>query len=572
MNVAPPKPTRLLSEPERTAMLKHDTSPGTPETPLNQPVMELGDPPTVHIVCEKQKDLGSVPVDVYMNSNNVGWDTATEELLLSLDKQHLFSFGHNPRLELLDLDAELIQAPLASPEALSAASSISALSRTGSIPKGEQRSENMSAKLATIQQSPEICVRSDDSAENLCENYDGTAAPVSKPKNNINESRSVGDFLKKNQFLQTSDLSAIAHASQGSLNNLLPNIDYANSQEGLNKDTQSIDIPFSQPGDNVLDSDSKQSLIDSNNVEKVKPENEENEKLDNKVVNEEDEVYERHSPTETTQYGYFDPNELYSAASVGYHPQLLVGPAKPLKMSESQNLNSHPANKVLQYSHSESRLKGLSEEYQMKRSTEEGDIAHLQDTSDVFLNDKMLRKNLKARGSEPTFNPNNLPKLYNEGRLSSVEEQENIDSENCDISNKTSEDSRNSDDGIQIGDREFKPSENDHTSADLEDIEENSSDSDNNDKTCLLKGMDSDSEGRTITDTVRPRSENGHRKDNYNMGRVSTLSSPDDGDTRLFHSNSCHSTFASSTSGESEQRLSLISANSEDLPIVETDV
>ncbi|XP_045197127.2 diacylglycerol lipase-alpha-like isoform X2 [Mercenaria mercenaria] len=564
VNVAPPKPTRLLSEPERSAMLKHDMSPGTPITPLNQSATNLGDQPTVHIVCEKQKDLSNVPVDVYINSNNQGWDAATEELLLSLDKQHLFSsIGHNARLELLDLDSELIQAPLASPEGLSAASSFSALSRTGSFPKSEQRSEVTVAKLATIQQSPDICVRTEDSTENLCEIENKTANSLFKAKS-LNESRSVGDFLKKNQFLQPSDLSAIAHASQGSLNNLLPITDYANSQESLNKDTHSIDVPFPQQDTPAI----KSNHLNDTDEEKMKHENEENEKMDNKIEGED--VYERHSPTETTQYGYFDPNEIYSAASVGYHPQLLVGGTHSvsLKPSESQKLNTHPANKILQYSQSESRLKGLSDEYQMKRSMEEGDIAHLEDTSNVFVYDKLLKKNLKARGSEPAFNPKSLPKLCNEDKLYSVQETESITSENCDTSDGTFINEKTLENVQEYG-SECKSTEIDHTSVDTED---NNSDSEHNDKTCLLKRTDSDSEGRTLTEEVRPRSETGHRKDNSSIGRVSTLSSPDDSDTRLFHSNSCHSTFASSTSGGSEQRLSLISANSEDLPIVETDV
>lgn len=584
VNVAPPKPTRLLTEPERTAMLKHEASPGTPVNPSTLPVTSLGDQPAVHVVCEKETNLGSIPVDVYLNSNNIGWDAATEELLLSLDKQHLFpSLGHNPRLELLDMDSELIQAPLASPEALSAASSMSALSRTGSVPKSDHRSESIKAKLATIKQSPEIFVRNEDSVEDLCEIENEMHVGNSSDKMlSLNESRSVGDFLKKSHLLQTSDINLIAHASQGSLNNLLPSTEYSNSEEALDRDFDRINTQVSQEDNAVKESSPVSTETDGNDSEhkKFKIEQSENGEKD------EDEMYERHSPVETTQYGYFDPNELYSAASVGYHPQQSLGgaeSAKLHKLSDRHTLSTHPPNKVLQYSQSESRLKGLSESYKMKRSTEEGDIAHLEDTSNVFVHDKTPNKELKPRGSEPALNPKGLSKKSSDGRLYIVKEIENITSENCDTaadnSSLAADDSKTATD-ITSREKNFKENVSENmsvnNSADLDHTsffaEDNNSDSENNDKACLLKRIDSDIEERTITEGSRPSSETCHRKDNSSIGRVSTLSSPDEGDTRLFHSNSCHSTFASSTSGESEQRLSLISANSEELPIVETDV
>lgn len=586
VNVAPPKPTRLLTEPERTAMLKHEASPGTPANPSTLPVTSLGDQPAVHVVCEKETNLGSMPVDMYLNSNNVGWDAATEELLLSLDKQHLFpSLGNNPRLELLDLDSELIQAPLASPEALSAASSMSALSRTGSVPKSDYRSESIKAKLATIKQSPEIFVRNEDSVEDLCEIENEIHVGNSSDKMlSLNESRSVGDFLKKSHLLKTSDINLIAHASQGSLNNLLPSTEYTNSDEALDKEFDRINTQVSQQDNAVKESSPVSNETDGNVLEhkEFKIEQSENGEKDA----DEDEMYERHSPVETTQYGYFDPNELYSAASVGYHPQQSLGGAQSVKvhkLPDRHTLSTHPPNKVLQYSQSESRLKGLSESYKMKRSTEEGDIAHLEDTKNVFVHDKLPQKDLKPRGSEPALNPKGLSKKSSEGRLYIVKEIENITSENCDtVADNSSLAADNNKNATDITSCEINLKENvsenvsanksaelDHTSFFTDD---NNSDSENNDKTCLLKRKDSDIEERTITEGSRPSSETCHRKDNSSIGRVSTLSSPDEGDTRLFHSNSCHSTFASSTSGESEQRLSLISANSEDLPIVETDV
>lgn len=564
MNVAPPKPTRSLTEPERTVMLTHDISPVSPVvTPpllnaVDQQLMVQVDQPVVHVVCNNGANPRNIPVDVYVN--NVGWDAATEELLLSLDKQHLFpGLGRYPRLELLDLDSELIQAPLASPEALSAASSMSALSRAGSIPKGNKL-ESTAGKLATIQQSPEIHVRTEDSVEEVCE-IDNAIANMSLLKcQSLNESVSVGDLLKSAQSLGVCEMDCIAHASQGSLNNLLPNMDFSNSSETID-DVPDISDPVIKQGATITELNPNSACPEISSLA-----NDETRSVDQ--VTEHGDLFERHSPTETTQYGYFDLNEVYSPASVGYHPQISVSSAHPshkLDQPSGLKLSTHPPNKLLQYSQSESRLKGLSDEYQMKRSTEEGDIAHLEDTSKVFVRDNLLKKVLKPRESEPAFGTKLLANIQSDNKLPSVQENDNAVVEKCDACDTLPSNVCMDENRRDIGNAV-------ETLLTSKFVHNNKLDLDINDRTCLVKRNDSDTEDRTITEENQPKPETCSRKDDAYVDRISSLSSPEDGDRWLFHSNSCHSTFASSTSGESEQRLSLISANSEDLPIVETDV
>ncbi|KAL4232804.1 hypothetical protein ACF0H5_007490 [Mactra antiquata] len=627
VNVAPPKPTRLLTESERKALLKHETSPGSPVSQQTLPVIHHGD----QVQCLPVKSnvghqLTSIPVDVYMNSNNAGWDAATEELLLSLDKQHLFpGLGHNPRLELMDLDSDWIQAPLATPEVLSAASSMSTLSRAGSIPKGEHKSETMSAKLATIQQSPEIRIRADNSGAGSVEQLEETeneSEVLTKQENTLNESVSVGDFIKKSHLLKTElGYEGLAHASQGSLNNFLPSADVSIVNETEQVNSSNADTKNSQNPTDSSNTDSNKKHDDHDSVDF----NENNKNL--KEINhntEEIEHYERHSPVESNQFGYLNPNEHYSAASFGYHPihsnaapytsiehdittpytsiehdittpytsiehdittpytsiehgittpytsieHDIATPytskehdiAIPITSVEREHNNvtaegnksvpHHPPHKILHYSHSESRLKGLSEEYKMKRSTEEGDIAHLEDTSNVFVQDTGagVKKTLKSRDSAPMFDKKLLPKIQSECKLSSVQEHETHAPENCDTDNTLNE-TKNE---LVEGDIENKI---DNKTGIVEQVSldnDNVFDTENSDRTCLINR--DKCKDITFTD------------------QGSHLNSPDEDDTRLFHSNSIHSTFANSSSGESEQRLSLLSSNSEDLPIVETDV
>lgn len=586
MNAAPPKPTRLLSEPERKAMLKHDMSPGTPDIPTALLTPNTGNQHIVHVVTEKETKNVENDIENYMNSNNIGWDTATEELLMTLDRQHLFpGFGDNSRLEFVDLDSDFIQAPLASPEGLSEASSMCTLNREGSLPKGDYRPESVSVALQPIEQSPEICVKNEDSEQNLSvmESYD--TPYLSIPRKSLNESVSVGDFLKKSHLLGALELDLIAHSSQGSLNNLLPVVDDDGSTDDFYRDNVSVYDNIDDNSTNGFEIKAKHNdreqlevgtctrerkLIEKSYEENKNHSNNATADIENSglsVMKYGAPNYGRHSPDESSQFGYSDPNEIYSAASTGYSPpQISIEEIKPsvrLHSSDSSPKSPHP-NKILQYSQSESRLKGLSEEYTMRRSTEEGDIAHLEDNKTIFVHSN-LDKVLKSRESDPAMNVKLLTKNFSDYGLQSVKEIEGNDEceetfdEPC---INTREDDTNLDKGYVKSDRCFDFFGEKHSRREKTDV---------NDQTGLLERKESDDD-KTVTEENRPLSVNSKTSETVSAGLVSNLSSPDEADRRLFHSNSCHSTFASSTSGESEQRLSLISANSEDLPIVETDV
>lgn len=129
----------------------------------------------------------------------------------------------------------------------------------------------------------------------------------------------------------------------------------------------------------------------------------------------EDQSYERHSPVEMNQSEYGNPNSYYSAAGLGY-PHF-VGEAneddleymsegsetsETNRMLEEESRHAHPPlkishsecsklqKKLLHSSQSDSYIQTLSEKYVMRRSKEQGDIAHLQDVNNVFEIDDLI--------------------------------------------------------------------------------------------------------------------------------------------------------------------------------------
>ena len=573
MNVAPPKPTRILPEAERKEMLNHDMSPETPVTPLMHNHLETSPiifkPNNSHVV----QVADQVP-------NNNGWDTATEELLLSLDRQHLFpSLYDNPN-SIIDLDSDWVQAPLATPEILSAASSMSALSRTCSVStKGEHKSESMSGRLEAIKQSPDIQSRSVSSVQDSVDDLQETLSEMDSIKvDKIPACKSIGDLM-----LQRGDDSSVPvlDISKGSMANLLANTDdrdvenvtiECKSGKSISFDPTIVRINSSP----VVCSRFMEDTDMVNNVEEIDSNIDANDKpicfqsctVENEVKDVED-VYERHSPVETNQFGYANPNEVYSPASIGYIPHYNPGlncncednPSVVIETKQDVPNSPRTPDKRLHYSQSESKLKGLSDQFQMKRSTEEGDIAHLEDTSKVFVGER-LKKILKQRGSEPAFDKESLPKLEN--RLESVIEHQNslVEQENAACSPEETENSNT----IHEQDQEVLK-KNRKLGMDIAKVDhENTYVDSDNDKTCLLiKDRISTSEEKLNRNNLSGRNSVGSTRSS--PGRT-----PEEEDMRLFHSQSCHSTFNSSVSGGSEQRLSLISANSDDFPIVETDV
>lgn len=122
----------------------------------------------------------------------------------------------------------------------------------------------------------------------------------------------------------------------------------------------------------------------------------------------EDQSYERHSPVEMNQSEYGNPNSYYSAAGLGY-PHFVSDNDECMsegsvnsdnsdfnRMMEEESRHAHPPLKLshsecsklqkkpLHSSQSDSYIQTLSEKYVMRRSREQGDIAHLQDVNNVF--------------------------------------------------------------------------------------------------------------------------------------------------------------------------------------------
>jgi len=708
VNVAPPKPTRTLSEMERRALLQPGAS-GSPttQTPTGFPdiLTQASHPHDAHWTppaaptcapCESHAgavvraklqhgagaggdDFGHDGVAIAQtavqmnhtgfqpqhlpphhhqpgNVNDGMWDTATEELLLSLDREHLFpGLGGDPRL-MVDLDS-WVEAPLASPEMLSAASSVSALSRAGSLPKGEYRSDSTSVRLATIKQSPDMHGRvehslSADSVEDVCETISqmdtsavhGLRQQDLSPEINITSCKSVGDLLVKGHgSLHVDTLDDLA---KGSMNNLLPceSMDFNVPDATLEGDSNvnsfwpvagdlgrdlrphsSLQKTKSSPGtlvsneNNPVDNRSSDSSDNNDTDKQVDVDSETAQISERKILyiskpekSNNDFEYERHSPDETTQHCYADPNTVYSGASIGYIPHHVFstsstvppvygqgqgGPndEQPLTLGENnqndiqdeqtcQNPNKKQFEKKLQYSLSESRLKGLSNQFQMKRSTEEGDIAHLQDTTEVFVSIP-VKKRLVQRDTEPAFDARLLPPVDRTLTVvSEIEVEEGADLVRDDAENEDMGGVGSGGLCEQFGEDKLNSGENNdglkdkRTSDDYYDAEnytlkselnndDNVNDFDNDvelsDRTALLGSNPSSQDEQVTLESQGHFQDEGHSMSDIQEEEV---------DARLFHSQSCHSTFASSASGESEQRLSLVSATSEELPIVETDV
>ncbi|XP_052809041.1 diacylglycerol lipase-alpha-like isoform X2 [Mya arenaria] len=632
VNVAPPKPTRILTEMERKELLLHDMSPGTPDTPTAPYPLATAVLPgnnSASVVCEGaggcRVEHGvehiNPQINVLVNSsrNNIDWDSATE-MLLYLDKENLFpGYGNDSRL-MIDLDSEWVDAPLASPEALSAASSMCALSRTGSGPKGDHRSESASIRLATIKQSPDLHSRSDHSLQESQGSVDDVSDTISQmdvtnvgdDAMSINTCKSVGDLLLKGKMAGRLNVDTLGDIGKGSMSNLLPSESiefkipetemvmenetngnnnvrnkYLQSHQPLTKAVSSpVSLTKYNIEEHVVEACSQLSVEE----EELACNGAKQEKEDGFTSLKQDMNYEITYPEETTQFSYADPNNVYSQASIGYVPGHIFDVYNSFETDQDDNfsctdksenivedqavVHSRQAGKTnispekkLRHSQSESKMKVLSDQFQMKRSTEEGDIAHLQDSSEIFV-DVHVGKKLKQRDSAPLFDKTLLPSV--ETRLESVVELETGSPEHEQLRN-----SLHINDSAKLESNESfaNGKNNNNNEGERHFIIHDSSDSENeeritfSDKMCLLSRKSSSEEEKTFTDL-----EKSERRCSQGSDRSLHTKLPEDGDVRLFHSQSCHSTFTSSASGESEQRLSLISGNSEELPIVETDV
>ncbi|KAL3881441.1 hypothetical protein ACJMK2_027883, partial [Sinanodonta woodiana] len=348
LNVAPPKSMRLLSEQERKALLVHDIS----NSPVHVPEFPEKAIPNSGFPENKLK---------LETAANISWDTsAIDDKFITLerlesDKQHLYSTEKiQPHLELDLMTSDWFQAPLASPENLSEVSSLGRSSQSSSIKDSIQKSaEIVTIKLETIHQSPELHAESKQAESGDASNSFYSTGDVSTDVLN------KCDVTNKSQLFDDTVVSDVNHVKNSAIQ------------------------PESSPLVNNRDNGSVES-ISSSSVIIFPPPGAVIEDIKSYSCN----TYNRHSPDHCTQYGYGNPNEHYSAAGIGYphgfgayHPPIKHQYPNLIAHSKSENKFPH---KSLTNSQSDSHLQTLVNKYQMKRSTEQRDITHLQDSTYVF--------------------------------------------------------------------------------------------------------------------------------------------------------------------------------------------
>ncbi|XP_056017088.1 diacylglycerol lipase-alpha-like isoform X3 [Ostrea edulis] len=349
INVAPPKPERILSEEERWAFLD-ERSPS-------------GDTLKTETTAEKNVNIEMETLPRFL------YEKADEENTISVgpDGQLVVTSSKKPKL-ILDLNSrDPVEAPLASPDTLSERSSVlNSLSQSSDLDKGKENfrmSLQSPPTLETIQQSPEL-----------------------RKSDLVDESRVFSG-------------SPVKHCN----GNVVQTCAVVESNTPISKD-----------------------LGHSGSVPDPPKDEKENSTLP--IVS----CSERHSPEETLQAEYEDPNYYYSAAGIGYphgsgayHPPVddttqsndeVDSETAPLISNNDFNFVESPIHRIkstcqyqeihghsdetLKTSQSESHLQTLSEMYIMKRSQEQGDIAHLQDAAKVYHSANMLpiRESLGSTG------------------------------------------------------------------------------------------------------------------------------------------------------------------------------
>ena len=394
MNVAPPKPTRLLTEMERKALLTHDLSPGTPASQDSQKIPPLFESATSTL--DNQQDL-----------YNVHWDMLNEDILLSLEKENLFPELYElPRLE-LDLDTSWISAPLASPENLSVSSSAMSLENA----LKNKCVSSTSVKLETIQQSPDVAVKIDTASKSSLDNDSGSKSGAV-----------IVDINTPSDAANVTDGAIVKDVSQSKMDDNLSAINVNGSpklievHEQNTNPNQETDSHFVQM-DNDLHTNHQSPQFHSS------PLNHTENTL--KAAECDTPLLDKHSPIESSQNVQLHPLNHVSPINTQKSPEGL-GRRKPSPRRTLSPKVPSPANKRLHYSQSESYIETLSDKYQMKRSKEQGDIAHLRDSAKVFEanSSKSQEKLLKPRESEPLFEESKLPQVHSAILESSFKEIE----------------------------------------------------------------------------------------------------------------------------------------------------
>ncbi|XP_078331862.1 diacylglycerol lipase-alpha-like isoform X4 [Crassostrea virginica] len=377
VNVAPPKPERVLSEEERQAFLDERSPSGDT---LKQEAVEEEN---VNV------ELETLPRYLYEKTEEENNISVGPDGLLVVN-----SSKKKPKL-ILDLNSkDPVEAPLASPDTVSERSSVlNSLSQTSDLDKARDNcrlSLQSPPTLETIEQSPDL------RKPNLIEEIQTrTESPIKSCNGNVVKTCAVVEWRPR--VIKTSSEDCQENHSQ-----------FLTDEESENT-----------------------ALLPARNLE-------------------------RHSPEETLQAEYEDPNYYYTSAGIGYpHGQGAYYP--PIEEDDVQSSDSVPelisvnstvpelitvnntvpdllsvnckqdsikvpihriqstcqyqdpcskSEETLKTSQSESHLHTLSEKFRMKRSQEQGDIAHLQDTARVYHSSNMLpiRESMDSTGEvEDTY-------------------------------------------------------------------------------------------------------------------------------------------------------------------------
>lgn len=356
VNVAPPKPERVLSEEERQAFLDERSPSGD----------------TLKGGILKQEDV------------NIEMETLPRYLYEKTEEENDISIGPDGQLVLnsskkkpkliLDLNSkDPVEAPLASPDTISERSSVlNSMSQMSDLDKCRENcrlSLQSPPTLETIEQSPEL------KKQSIAEDIRNSAELPLKCNGNVVKTCAVVEW-----------------------------------NPPLNKTNSDAECPVEVvvvPNDEEKES---AALLTVRNPE-------------------------RHSPEDTLQAEYEDPNYYYTAADIGYphgvgayHPPLEVlhsneslpetltvheefDPVqKKIHRIQSTCQYKDPCTKseeALKSSQSESHIQTLSDKFVMKRSQEQGDIAHLQDSAKVYHSSNMLpiRESLDSLGEDEVTCP-----------------------------------------------------------------------------------------------------------------------------------------------------------------------
>ncbi|KAL5010448.1 hypothetical protein ScPMuIL_012753 [Solemya velum] len=383
VNAAPPKPTRKLTEVERKELLSQDLSPSP---------SSYGSPQRFYLETSFNTNQASDgPVTIVKETNHnpisgVSWDLAANETAMTLEQlesegnvfNSLDSSAH-PQLCLDLKNQEVIHAPLASPEALSDISSICSVGRDVSG-HAMHKTVPVSHKLETIQHSPVTAVRSGTVCVSMMDSCKETPVQNGVLSNAQDDMNDSGTNILTHAQVELS-LPLMAQFSIG-----LPSSNTQQSQINNN---------------HVLESLEESDIVKPLGIKKVKLTNSKSSPLSNNKGRGESRgvvCYDRHSPDDCNQYGYGNPNECYSAAGIGYpHGSGAYHP--PIRLLKHSLSEAKEESKQIKSSQSESYLQQLSAKYTMRRSTEQRDIAHLQDTTRVFEGEALLENQAGEKDS-----------------------------------------------------------------------------------------------------------------------------------------------------------------------------